>query len=328
MSLINTPDMTENTPIPQEEANKQVAEILSNPDNESKFPDIFAKAKEIGYFDTKGNVKSDPILDTIKSNFGDYTSVDEFIDVAKKWKTDAETNLNAFSNLPEPLFKALNAAVRGEDWRAPILTTPLIDFSKSYTDDELLGAYSSTMSVKFTQDELADPDNIAVKRAKQQVQQAFQLDKQSNQNAKLLADQRRQQLERHAKDTLEETISEFKKVNPKATEVQINRLRNDLSNLRFQDKFLDGKGGFNKDAAKNYFPIVFAEDYAKIVSGVVVDNSNKTAEELLSANQERQLRDFSRKGGEMPNAQDQVRKSIGESFNSKKDPFKLTPTQA
>lgn len=314
----------------QEEANKEAVAILSNPENANKeeYKPLFEKAVELGMFKdgkfippvAETPAEGDDFLKSIKDRFGDYGSVDEFLTETEKWKLNAEANVNTFSSLPKPLFTAIQAHLANQDWRGVLKDTTLIDLGKSYSDKELLDVYFPN---KFTPEELADTENLAVKKATTQAKTSFELDKQTEANNTKLNETRQKNQQRLVEESLNIGVQNFKKFVPTGSESQIARMKKELVNGKVTDLFYTPKGEIKEDALLNLFPLMFPDDFNKLKAAPIIDEANKQVEGIV--NRGGAPKQFNRTAVS-PDINKEKKDALGKAFGleSLKDPYKLT----
>lgn len=322
---------TGNAPSAQEQE-KAVKEILNNPENRKTRPEVFEAAEKAGiYKDGKlvepaSQSKADPVLSEIQARFGNaYTSADDFFTEVGRLKNGGAA-MDFLQGMPEPLLTIIDDYTHDRPWEQHLKNTSAIDFSKEYTEEQLLALYYPG---KFSQDELNDPENVAVKAARKNSKEAFQIQKQEKGTAKRLAAERKTQFETQQKQRLETSIEDWRKkvklLNPNMKPEQISqmesRLRSDLSSMNFLRKFVDDKGLFQVEAVSNLFPISFAPEFTGAWKEMGRIEGEKVAHDILNNGQA--PRSFTRKGGEPGSEQKQ---DTGLSIKEK-PAFVLTPSK-
>lgn len=256
--------MTEPT---QEEVLKKVDAILADPKNEQANPKVYAEAK--AYKEKVSAPRVDPVLQDIQSRFGNgYASKEDFYTVVDKHLSGAHF-AEVIGQLPEPVVEIVKKAANNDPSWKEAFGGRMIDYEKSYSDDELLKIYNPNL---FTAEELASEDEAvkkSISAAKTASKKQFLIEKQERGQEKQLSQQRKEYTARKAKDSLEVSIANWKanakKLNPNISESQLNtmesRMRSELSTGNFVRKFVNEDGTYTEEAASLLFPVSFGSEF-------------------------------------------------------------------
>jgi hypothetical protein len=143
----------------------------------------------------------------------------------------------------------------------------------------------------FTPDELSDKDNVAVKKAIEQSKKFFLKDKDSmasreRQQEQLLKNQRAA-----LDNSLEKSVAEFKKNNPKVPDTVINRMREDLKKKPLTDPFLRN-GAFTSTAVENWYILNNKATYRTTIEQDAMKKAQKQLEVLVGSGSPDAIRTF------------------------------------
>jgi len=304
---------------------QKVEEILSNPENEKAKPEVYKEA--LDYRAKKQTNKStpDPVLAEIQSRFGNgYTTKEDFYAEFEKHKSGAYVK-EVLSTLPEPILNAIEKVGKNEPWEDAFSNVKPVDYNKNYTDEELVNLYYPN---KFTEEELADAENVAAKAAKKNGRQAFLIEKQEKVNAKQLASVRNEQATKLARESLERTIANWKKnqvlLTPNIAADKLasmeTRIRTELTTGSFYRKFVNSDGTYTDDAASYIYPLSFGTEF----TGAWMERGKQAAEKDVHEIIDRggQPREFNR--GTLPPTPTDGRKIIDDIFGrERKNPYTL-----
>lgn len=303
----------------------KVEEILSNPANEKAKPEVYKEA--LAYRAQKQTNKStpDPILTEIQSRFGNgYATKEDFYAEFEKHKSGAYVK-EVLSTLPEPILNAIEKVGKNEPWEDAFSNVKPVDYTKNYSDDELLNLYHPN---KFTSEELSDAENVGVKAAKKASKQAFLIEKQEKVNAKQLASVRNEQAVKLVRESLEKTIANWKKnqvlLTPNIAADKLasmeTRIRTELTTGSFYRKFVNTDGTYTDDAASYIYPLSFGTEF----TGAWMERGKQAAEKDVHEIIDRggQPREFNRNAP--PPSQPDGKKIIDDIFGKeRKNPYLL-----
>jgi len=296
--------------------------LADNPtqENMDKYPNVYSLFKEKGLIKEADSVVADedPVFSMIKTRYGEgYGSVEEFFN---KVDTVLETEgQNPFQDLPIPLKEAIALSKQGKDYRQAINPEKLVDYTKNYTDRELLDLYMpNTYAIDdFNDDTKKDliAKSISLVRANHRLAVSAEQGRISQ-----LQEKSTREIA-YYNQTIDKSIAYVKKQYPNLRPEQVSRLTKELQTATFQNLFFDGKGGINEKAANNLMPLIFGDDFINKIGKPLAEQHNKDMEEVLNRGGD------VRQGNKKAVVYKQTEPVIPEVFKQKTSPYAIRSTK-
>ena len=237
--------------------------------------------KSIFYADADKELKTfsneTELADFITNKYGQKIDSPEalskfFNGTVDKWRTDSQEaresakmvdNFNKlFEQMPEPLYNAIQAWGKAEDWTKTIVNEiPKFDYSKDFTDQNKYSIVNYYFPDKFTKDDIDNSaDDPATEKAIEVAKAKYDLEKQSFENKRAEMDRDALKKIEALKDSAVSSVSKLKEAFPDMDRKSTKEVENILLSGAINDVFFNKDGTYKVDAAKKIAYVLFGDN--------------------------------------------------------------------
>lgn len=220
---------------------------------------------------------------------------DTFLGSVDKWRTDAQKKSDlekqlegiqeAFDNMPEPLYNAMEAWSMGNDFQEAYnsSTVSKIDFKKDFNSQDLHTVVDHYFPSQFEKDDLEDVSDPTVKRAIDLAERQYKIDKDNNRHMRAKQEQQERERVESFKKSVNSSVENLKKTFPAFSDSHFKQIEKVLKSGDIDSLFFNNDSTYKADAAEKIAFMLYGKDeLLRVRNSTAKKSKSETLEEVVS----------------------------------------------
>ena len=220
---------------------------------------------------------------------------DTFLGSVDKWRADAQKKSDlekqlegiqeAFDNMPEPLYNAMEAWSMGNDFQEAYnsSTVSKIDFKKDFNSQDLYTVVDHYFPNQFEKEDLEDVSDPTVKRAIDLAERQYKIDKDNNRHMRAKQEQQERERVESFKKSVDSSVENLKKTFPAFSDSHFKQIEKVLKSGDIDSLFFNNDSTYKADAAEKIAFMLYGKDELLRVRNLTAKKSkSETLEEVVS----------------------------------------------